>query len=429
MSFLSRFLGSDAAEERSVSFQDVWGSGAGAFGAGSKAGKNVTVDTALQSSAVFACIRIITDNIATLPVNAYVRRDGVRAPLSPAPRWLSFDVGPLNKIDITTQIMVSLLTDGNAYVATYRDPLGKVIWMEVLDPKAVEPVVNGATVTYKITNGNGVTGSLTRMDILHIKGLMLPGAVKGVSPIKLHKETIGLSLAATEFGAEFFGNNATPGGLLEVPGTPSEAGIKALKAAWREAHGGTGNSSQLGVLTEGSKFSQISVNPDEAQFLQTRQFQISDIARIYGVPPHLLADASGSTSWGSGLAEQNTMFTQQSLRPWVERIEAAFTWLMTSEGLSEPGFIKFSLDGLLRGSHQQRMDSYVKGIQYGIYTLDEIRAMEDMPPVPDGEGAKHFLPLNLAPIETLGLVIKANSAGVRSLPDEVAKEIPDDLTT
>lgn len=369
-------------ERRSMTFQDVWGSGADLILGGRRtaSGKTVNPETALTVSAVYGSIRILADNVSTFPIDSFIRRDGARKPYRPRPEWLEFREGPFGKIEVLGQTMVSLLTDGNAYLATYRDRLGRIVWVEVLDPAAVSVERNGHELTYRV-NGQPVT----RMDVLHIPGLMLPGAIEGISPIAYARESIGLSMAATEYGASFFGNGAVPGALVEVPGTLSEAGLRMMKASWQAAHGGSGNAHKLAVLTEGAKFTQVSISPEDAQFLQTRQFQVSDIARIYGVPPHLLGDTQKSTSWGSGLAEQNVAFVQHSLRPWVERIEAALTYAMHTEGHPRAAFVKLNVDGLLRGDHERRMNSYAVGIAAGIYTVNEARAWEDLPPVPWGD--------------------------------------------
>jgi HK97 family phage portal protein len=374
----STFFSNAPAEERSMSFQDIWGMGYDQTGLPTKAGTVVSYDTAMTVSAVYGSIRILSDNIATLPIDAYQHIDDVRVKYRPRPEWLDFRLGPFGKIEVISQMLVSLLLDGNAYVATYRDATGTIVWMEVLDPKQVVPQRVGSEVRYSV-NGQP---SVSSMDILHITGMTMPGDLSGISPVTAARESIGLSIASTEYGAAFFGNGAVPGTVVEVPGQLSEQGIKQLKNAWNEKHQGVGNSHKLAVVTEGAKFSKITVDPDDAQFLQTREFQISDIARIYGVPPHLLADASGSTSWGSGLAEQNTMFVQQSLRPWVERIEEGLTTAMLMEGRPSNTFIKLNVDGLLRGDHKQRMDSYAIGLSNGIYTIDEVRAYEDLPPLP-----------------------------------------------
>jgi HK97 family phage portal protein len=366
-------------EKRSLSFQDVFGQGLDlTMYRGTASGKHVGPESALTVSAVYGSVRILSDNVATFPVDSYIRWDGARKPFRPTPSWLAFEQGPHGKIEVLSQTMVSLLTAGNAYLALYRDPLGQVIFVEVLDPAQVTVQRAGADVRYTV---NGTPG-LTRMDVLHIPGMMLPGDLEGVSPITYARESIGLSMAATEYGAAFFGNGAIPGVAVEVDGPLSETGVKRLQAAWNEAHQGVGNAHKLAVLTEGAKFQKISVSPEDAQFLQTRAFQVSDIARIYGVPPHLLGDASGSTSWGSGLAEQNVAFVQHSLRPWVERIEAGLTHVMRTEGYPPGAFVKMNLDGLLRGDHERRMASYAVGIESGIYTVDEVRAWEELPPIP-----------------------------------------------
>lgn len=365
-------------EKRSMTFQDVWGMGLDAAGRSTASGKAVSPDTALTVSAVYGSVRIISDNVATFPLDSFIRWDGARRPYRPRPTWMDFQAGPFGKIEVISQAVVSLLTDGNAYLALYRDPMGQVVWMEVLDPAQVTVERFGSDVRYTV---NGTSG-LTRMDILHIPGMMLPGELEGVSPITYARESIGLSMASTEYGAAFFGNGAVPGVVVEVPGTLSEAGVARLKAAWNDAHQGAGNAHKLAVITEGAKFSKITVDPEDAQFLETRAFQVADIARIYGVPPHLLGDASGSTSWGSGLAEQNVAFVQHSLRPWVERVEAGLTQVMRTEGHSPSAFVKMNLDGLLRGDPARAMEDFTLGIEAGIYTVEEVRAWKDLPPLP-----------------------------------------------
>lgn len=403
MTFLNRFLGTetrDSTEKRSYSVSDLF--------LPVNTTPEVSTDTALTNTAVWGCIRILSDNIATLPVNVYEQDGDARLPLTPAPSWAGFSYGNNNRIDVLTQIMTSLLTDGNAYLATYRDSQGIVLFVEVLDPASVTPEFVDGQVEYLLAQADGTEAHLTKMDILHIKGLALPGTIEGLSPIKFHTATIGLSNAATDFGLKYFDNGTVPGGVISVEGEPSDASIKALKASWTQAHGGAGNSNKLAVLTQGMSFSKISANPNEAQFIDTRQFQISDIARIYGVPPHLLADASGSTSWGSGLAEQNTAFIQQSLRPWIERIELSFDWLLHSEGRASNVFVKLNIEGLLRGDFNDRMDGYVKGLQAGIYNIDEVRSKEDMPPLPDGAGLHHNIWSNTIPVDLQHQTAEAN---------------------
>lgn len=382
MSIVTRLLGLERQlETRATTFADVWGRDAQEYGIGTAAGKHVTLDSAMGVSTVFACVRIISDNVSTLPLDIFNSGDGTRKPFTDTPDWARFKDSPLSKIDLMSQVTVSLLLDGNAYVATYRDATLRIIGLEVLDPAAVAVrKVNGQT-RYQINGGD----LLTRLDVLHIPGMMMPGAVKGMSPIAYARESIALSLSATEYGAAFFGNGALPGMTVEVPGELSDVGIKQLKRAWNDTHQGAGNSNKLAVLTEGAKFTKVTVNPDDAQFLQTRQFQVTDITRIFGVPPHLVGDSSNSTSWGSGLAEQNTTFVQHTLRPLVERLETGLNFLVRSEGRPDTVFVKLTLDGLLRGDTAERLASYQVGLDAGFYTIEEVRMWEDLPPLPKPE--------------------------------------------
>lgn len=380
---------------RSLSFQDLWGSDAISLGVGNASGEPVNSITAMQASAVWGSVRIIAEGISTLPADTFQRIevDGtagkvtIRKPYRPRPSWLDTpNVGlRLGRLDLLSQTLISLLLRGNAYWATTRDGLGNVVAISVLSPDAVQPEVSSGTATDVVPRGfiqYRVSGKLYGpMEVYHLRGMTMPGELKGLDPIAAHAHTIGTTLAATKYGAGFFAKGALPTAVIEVPQPMSEAGIRNLRKAWDAIHGGVGNSGKVGVLTEGASLKAVSLTPEQSQFLATRQFAVSDIARIFGVPPHLLADASGSTSWGSGLAEQNVAFVQHTLRPWVERIETAYTWLLVSEGKASTAFIKLNVEGLQRGSYAQRLDAYAVAESIGLYTLDEMRAMEDLAPL------------------------------------------------
>ncbi|MFJ4666723.1 phage portal protein [Kitasatospora purpeofusca] len=375
----------------------------------SASGQRVDASAALRVSAVFGCVRLLSETIATLPVSTYSRRGGARR-LVTSPTWLDYptaEPGGLGRIDLLSQIVLSLLLEGNAYIAVLWDG-PNIVGLEVLDPTRIDThtvVVDGKRrkifyATDVDRDGNEVAlGWFTTREILHIPGMMLPGDFTGVSPISFARESIGLALASQTYGAKFFANGAMPGAVVEVPGAMSEEGLARAREAWRIANSGVENAHRVALLTEGAKFSKIAMSPDEAQFLQTRQFQVPEIARIFGVPPHLISDATNSTSWGSGLAEQNQAFAMFSLRPWLERIEAGFTRLLFAESANRQLFVKFSLDGIQRGAPKERMEMYSTGLQQGIYSIDEVRAWEDLEPLPDGQGQAHRVPLNLAPVD------------------------------
>lgn len=332
----------------------------------------------MRLSAVFACLRLLSEAVATLPLGTFTRVGSMRKQW-PLPAFLSFRPPQGSRIDYLSQIMLSLLTDGNAYVLVVRGALGVPVDLVVLDPSQVVVARRSGLVEYRCMN---VT--VDPFDLMHIKGMCLPGDIKGMSPIGYARETIGVGLAAQEFGASFFANGALPGAVIEAPEDMSKPAQDRFKAAWNGDHRGIGNANRIGILTNGAKLTKVSIAPNDAQFLETRAFQVSDIARVFGVPPHLIADASNSTSWGSGLAEQNLAFGQFSLRPWTERIEDAHTRLLVLDGQTE-AFVKLNLDALMRAKLAERYASYDVGVKAQFLTINEVRALEDLAPVPWGD--------------------------------------------
>lgn len=407
---LRRFLG---IEGRAVSFQDVFGRDLlGRVGSRTTSGQDVNTTTAMRLTAVFGSWRILGDTVSTLPVDSLITWDGASKQYRPRPVWLDFQVNEFGQIEVLNQAVLSLLGDGNAFFFTPRNELGQVTRIEVLDPALVTNERTDQGLVYRV-NGQVVPPGA----VLHVPGMMLPGATRGISPIKACAEAIGLGIAAQEYGAAFFGNSGIPGAIVEAPNGISDTGVKQLKAAWNDVHQGAGNAHRLAVLTEGAKFTKITVDPDDAQFLETRAFTVPDIARIYGVPPHLLADASGSTSWGSGLAEQNIAFAQFALRPWVSRLESGLTRLMRSEGHSPSAFVRIDLTDLKRGgSLKERIEAYSLGLQQGVYNLDEVRGWEDLPALPAGRGKTHRIPLNLGEVGA-----SLPPAAKRALADELRR--------
>ncbi len=363
-------------------------------------GEVVTYDSALTLSAVYAAIRLLSDNVSTLNLDVLYRSQGSEQKFRPLPTWVGQMNPELRNHEVLGQIVTSLLLDGDAYISTLRDRTGRVVSISVLDPKSITPSMKTdedglSRITFQSDQAQGA--EFTARDIVMVRNLLKPGQIEGVSPITAAREFLGLGLAVTKYGASFFGNGALPGAVIEVPGQLSEVGAQQLKNSWEAIHKGAANGSRLAVLTEGSKFSrQLSLSPEDSQFLQTKQATVQDVCRLYGVPPHLLADSSGSTSWGSGLAEQTTAFAQFSLRPLVTRVEAALTSILRSEGIAV-AYARFDLESMRRAT-SDRFDNYTKQISSGILSIDEVRAYENLPALPDGKGAEHYIPLNLAPV-------------------------------
>lgn len=331
-------------------------------------------DEAMRLSAVFACIRLLSEAIATLPLDVF-KRIGTTRVEQPTPDVLRFSPPGLSRIEYLSQLMMSLLTDGNAFVAVARSATGAPVSLVPLDPSRVRVErPKSGRVEYLV---DGVSEPQSSLDVMHIKGMMLPGRLRGLSPIEYAMETISVGLQAQRFGASFFENGSLPSAVIEAEQGMSDESIARWRATWNATHGGSDNAGKVGLLTNGAKFKQVSIDPKQAQFVEVRQFQVPDIARIFGVPPHLIADASNSTSWGSGLAEQNLAFGQFSLRPWITRIEEAHTALIGPSA----SFVKLNLDALLRASLRDRYEAYAIGIAQGFLTADEARATEDLPPL------------------------------------------------
>ncbi len=394
---IKRILGGPP-EGRDISFQDIFRRGLDLLDTKTTSGEMVTYDSALALSAVFGATRLLSDTISTLPFDVKFRREGVERAFRPFPAFLDKMNRYLTNPEVLNQIMMSLLLDGNAYIATLRNQTGDVIDMTPLDPTTITPKmkdVDGQQILcFESSNAPEVI-YYTR-DIAHFRGLMKPGEIEGISPIKAAREMIGLGLGATTYASSFFGNSGIPDGIVEVQGTLTPEGAQQLKSAWKGIHRGASNAHKLAVLTEGAKFSKISIDPEDSQFLETRQSTVADVARLYGVPPHLLADASGSTSWGSGLHEQNVAFSMYSLRPYVSRLESGMTEILRSMGIAV-AYFKFDLASLHRGTTES-IDRFSKGLMSGIYNIDEVREQLGLQPLPNGEGQQHFVPLNLAPI-------------------------------
>lgn len=333
-------------------------------------------DDAMRLSAVFACVRLLSEAVSTLPLDVFRRTSDDRRVPAVVPAVLRFRDPGLSRIDYLSQLMLSLLLSGNAYVAVTRDRMGVPISLRPLQPELVEPRLKDHRLEYVVSDGVDEPKVLTTADMLHIKGMMLPGALAGLSPIAYAMESINVGLQAQRFGAAFFENGALPAAVIEAPNGMSDEAIARWRATWNGHHGGAQNAGKVGLLSGGATFRQVSIAPEQAQFLETRQFQVPDIARIFGVPPHLIADASNSTSWGSGLAEQNLAFGQFSLRPWITRIEEAHTALISPQA----AFVKLNLDALLRASLKDRYDAYAVGIRAGFLAPSEARTTEDLPP-------------------------------------------------
>ena len=304
-------------------------------------------------------------------------------------------------------LMSHLLLWGNAYAQILRNGRGQPIALYPLLPNKMEVsrATNGELIyTYRRDseesrlNPNSGTVILRRDEILHIPGLGFDGLI-GYSPIAMAKNAIGMSLATEEYGASFFANGANPGGVLEHPGVIKD--IQRVKDSWNSAYQGSGNAHRIAVLEEGMKFQAIGIPPEQAQFLETRKFQINEIARIFRIPPHMVGDLEKSSF--SNIEQQSLEFVKYTLNPWVVRWEQSLQQSLLLPSEKNSIFIKFNVDGLLRGDYQSRMNGYAVGRQNGWLSANDIRELEDMNRIPAEEGGDLYLVNgNMLPLSQAG---------------------------
>lgn len=376
---------------------------------GSSAGKNVNERSAMQMTAVYSCVRILAEAVAGLPLHLYrYKEDGGKERAIDNNLYHLLHDEPnkeMSSFIFRETLMTHLLLWGNAYAQIIRNGKGEVVALYPLMPNKmqVDRDENGE-LYYIYTRSSdeaktmdGVTVYLTPRDVLHIPGLGFDGLV-GYSPIAMAKNAIGLAIATEEYGAKFFANGAAPSGVLEHPGTIKDP--SRLRENWNSTFGGSANSGKVAVLEEGMKYTPISISPEQAQFLETRKFQIDEIARIFRVPPHMVGDLEKSSF--SNIEQQSLEFVKYTLDPWVIRWEQSLSRALFNEDEKRKYFFKFNLEGLLRGDYESRMSGYAVARQNGWMSANDIRELENMDKIPAEDGGDlylingNMLPLNKA---------------------------------
>ena len=376
---------------------------------GSSAGKNVNERSAMQMTAVYSCVRILAEAVAGLPLHLYrYKEDGGKERAIDNNLYHLLHDEPnkeMSSFIFRETLMTHLLLWGNAYAQIIRNGKGEVVALYPLMPNKmqVDRDENGElyyiyTRSYdEAKTMEGVTVYLTPRDVLHIPGLGFDGLV-GYSPIAMAKNAIGLAIATEEYGAKFFANGAAPSGVLEHPGTIKDP--SRLRENWNSTFGGSANSGKVAVLEEGMKYTPISISPEQAQFLETRKFQIDEIARIFRVPPHMVGDLEKSSF--SNIEQQSLEFVKYTLDPWVIRWEQSLSRSLLNEDEKRKYFFKFNLEGLLRGDYESRMSGYAVARQNGWMSANDIRELENMDKISAEDGGDlylingNMLPLNKA---------------------------------
>lgn len=393
MGFLSGLFRSRDAPKNSTS-----GSAYRFFMGNSSSGKRVNERSAMQMTAVYSCVRILSEAVAGLPLHIY-QYTGTSNKEKAIDNPLYFLLHDEPNSEMTSfvfreTLMTHLLLWGNAYSQIIRNGKGEVIALYPLMPDrmTVNRDENGQLYyEYMVSSDDAKTlkGSMVRLstyDVLHIPGLGFDGLV-GYSPIAMAKNAIGLAIAAEEYGSKFYANGATPSGILEYPGTVKEP--EKVRESWNAGFGGSLNSHKVAVLEEGMKYTPISIAPNEAQFLETRKFQVNEIARIFRVPPHMVGDLEKSSF--SNIEQQSLEFVKYTLEPWLVRWEQAMQRALIPQEDKSKYFIKFNVDGLLRGDYQSRMQGYSVGIQNGFMSPNDVRTLENMDLIPDELGGNKYM--------------------------------------
>lgn len=358
----------------------------------SNSGVQVDELRSLQTSAVYACVKILAETVASLPLHLFKKGKGGKSEMAEQHPLFSclyeMPNDEMTSFEFREMMMTSLLLWGNAYARKIRKN-GHVTELWYLKPQLMTVERDTQTGRIKYTYSDDITNQTYEYkpeQIFHIKGLSLDG-VTGLSPISQAREAVGLSLATEEYGAKFFGNGARPGGVLEHPGILKDP--EKLRESWNKVYQGTRNSHKVAVLEEGMKYHTIGIAPEDAQFLETRKYQVNEICRIFRVPPHLVGDLERATF--SNIEHQSIEFVQHTIRPWLVRWEQAISRSLLDEKERLLYFSRFNVDGLMRGDYKSRMEGYAIGRQNGWLSANDIRHLEDLPPIPKEQGGDAYL--------------------------------------
>ena len=398
---------------------------------GSTSGKTVTERSAMQMTAVYSCVRILAEAIAGLPLHVYrYNSDGGKEKAIDHSLYLILHDEPnpeMSSFVFRETLMTHLLLWGNAYAQIIRNSKGEVMALYPLMPNKMSVDLDDNRHLKKQylrsvdeVGGKSETVILKPTDVLHIPGLGFDGLV-GYSPIAMAKNAIGLAIATEEYGAKFFANGAAPSGVLEHPGTIKDP--QRVREAWQSQFGGSQNSGKIAVLEEGMKYTPISISPEQAQFLETRKFQINEIARIFRVPPHMVGDLEKSSF--SNIEQQSLEFVKYTLDPWVIRWEQSIMRTLLTPEEKKSYFVKFNLEGLLRGDYQSRMNGYATARQNGWMSANDIRELENLDRIPaEAGGDLYLINGNMLPLQQAGAFANTqNDDGKEENTDEEVLEV------
>ncbi|TPJ60833.1 phage portal protein [Mesorhizobium sp. B2-6-1] len=350
----------------------------GAVSSMSNAGRRVTPDGAMRVSAAYACIGLLSKTVATLPLRMYRKEPATgktyEAPNHPLNDLLEYQPNSWQSAwDFKAMMMMHLALRGNAYAEIVSGPRGFADSLEPIHPdRVLVDRLPDQTIRYTVSDPVKGTRRLLQDEVFHVRSHIAPGGLVGISPVTYARETIGLALAAEEHGARMFSNGARPSGVVTVEKTMSDAAFDRFKAQWNASFGGIHNAMKTPILEQGAKFDPISLDAEEAQFIQTREFQIEEIARWFDVPLVLLHHMTKTSSWGTGVEAIMLAFVRNNLMPWL----GCWTGAIRRDLILAPNIYEaqFDVEPLIKGDSRALADFYSRTVLNGILTRNEARA-------------------------------------------------------
>lgn len=406
--FLTRALSISGGSLKDPRLNELFGSSS------TDSGISVTPDTALTYSAVYQAVRCISEAVSSLPLNLYERSaSGGKTKASAHPLYHLLHDSPnpeMSSLQWREASMAHLLLYGNCYTEIVRDLNGDAVELWPIDPSIVSPKrTESGELYYDLNRGKAF---ITAANMMHISGLSFDG-ISGMSPIALARQSLGLSMAIEQFGAGYFGRGARPGGVLTFPGQLSPEARQNLRRSFEELHAGGANSHRVALLEAGLKWEAIGVPPDDSQFLQSREFQVVEVARWFNIPPHKLRDLN-KPSYNS-LEMMNIEFLTDTLRPWLVRWEQALNRKIIRPRDRESYFFEHNVEGVLRGDIASRYQAYSVARNWGWLSVNEIREKENMNSV-GPEGDVYMQPLNMQALGAAPTAAPATDPSVVEVP-------------
>ena len=367
--------------------------------------KRISYQTALANTAVWASVRVVAESIATLPCHVYKKDNGIRIKDTAHPIYKILHDSPnetTSSINFFESMLTHLLIYGNSFVEIVRDRFGDVASLHILEPQLMTVKSENGTLLYEY-NFNGNLLKYNSEKILHVAGLGWNGIV-GFSPLHLFSNDIRTMKSQGDFALDFFSNGAKKTPVLKYSGKLKDEAKQSLKSSFRDSW-----NNGIVLLEEGIEVEPMTMALSDAQFLESRRFSVEEIARIYRVPPHMIGDLSRATF--SNIEHQAMSFVQNTILPWCARIEKAINIKLFNDTEKSTHFVKFALDGLLRGDTTTRNQVYKIQQEAGILSINEWRALEDLPPINEKYADDYFISQQIRPIETAYVIEETNKKG------------------